>query len=162
MLLRRVPSPQGGARCRPWRRGARRSPSGSRDVTSLRPASIEFRVTVASRSMISSRIAFWFDASLPQSGPRGHQSKNSPPQTSDHSNGSSGLRIEVVHVSILCRRRSRPASICVNREASGRSFCTPPLRAVSDAPRACATGKTASASAGCRALEQSADSSIRR
>jgi hypothetical protein len=30
-------------------------------------------MTVASRSTISSRIASWFDASLPQSGPRGHQ-----------------------------------------------------------------------------------------
>lgn len=30
-------------------------------------------MTVASPSTISSRIASWFDASLPQSGPRGHQ-----------------------------------------------------------------------------------------
>jgi hypothetical protein len=31
----------------------------------------EFQATVAFRSMISFRIAFWFDASLPQSGPSG-------------------------------------------------------------------------------------------
>jgi len=35
--------------------------------------STEFRVTAASRSMISSRIALWFDASLLQSRLRGHQ-----------------------------------------------------------------------------------------
>jgi len=39
---------------------------GARRDIALTDLSTEFRVTVASRSMISSRIAFWFDASLPQ------------------------------------------------------------------------------------------------
>jgi hypothetical protein len=78
---------------------------------------MEFRVTVASPSMISSRIALWFDTSLPQSGPRGINYSPPPPPILETVRTSGALYFDSVRRVILTTRVRGPGVV------RGRLLC---------------------------------------